>query len=52
MQLIGKLGLRSELDRLMPAGREAVPWSLMALVLVICRLCDPSSELRIAESLV
>jgi transposase len=49
LQLIGKLGLRSELDRLLPAGREEVPWSIMALVLVICRLCDPSSELRIAE---
>lgn len=51
LQLIGKLGLKSELDRLMPAGREDVPWSLMSLVLVICRLCDPSSELRIAEHL-
>src|SRR5665213_2241393 len=49
LSLINKLGLRSELDRLMPAGREEVPWSIMALVLVICRLCDPSSELRIAE---
>jgi transposase len=51
LQLIGKLGLKRELDRLMPAGREEVPWSIMALVLVICRLCDPSSELRIAEHL-
>ena len=51
LQLIGKLGLKSELDRLMPAGREEVPWSIMSLVLVICRLCDPSSELRIAEHL-
>jgi hypothetical protein len=33
----------------MPAGREDVPWSLMALVLVIARLCEPSSELHIAE---
>ena len=49
LQLIGQLGLRNELDRLLPAGREEVPWSIMALVLVICRLCDPSSELRIAE---
>jgi transposase len=49
LQLIGRLGLKGELDRLMPAGREAVPWSIMSLVLVICRLCDPSSELRIAE---
>jgi transposase len=51
LQLIGKLGLKSELDRLMPSGREDVPWSIMSLVLVICRLCDPSSELRIAEHL-
>jgi transposase len=51
LQLIGRLGLKSELDRLMPAGREEVSWSMMALVLVICRLCDPSSELRIAEHL-
>ena len=51
LQLIGKLGLKAELDRLMPVGREDVPWSMMSLVLVICRLCDPSSELRIAEHL-
>jgi len=51
LQLIGKLGLQEALDRLMPAGREEVPWSIMSLVLVICRLCDPSSELRIAEHL-
>jgi transposase len=49
LQLIGRLGLKPLLDRLLPAGREDVPWSLMSLVLVICRLCDPSSELRIAE---
>lgn len=49
LQLIRKLQLKALLDRLMPAGREEVPWSIMALVLVICRLCDPSSELRIAE---
>ena len=51
LQLINKLGLRAALDGLMPAGREDVPWPVMALVLVICRLCDPSSELRIAEHL-
>jgi transposase len=51
LQLILKLGLKPELDRLMPMGREDVPWSVMSLVLVICRLCDPSSELRIAEHL-
>ena len=51
LQLIGKLGMKDELDRLMPPGREEVSWSIMSLVLVICRLCDPSSELRIAEHL-
>jgi len=35
--------------RLMPEGREAVPWSSMAALLVIARLCEPSSELHIAE---
>ena len=35
-------------DRL-PAGGEAVPWSTMAAVLVMARLCEPSSELHIAE---
>jgi transposase len=51
LQLIDRLGLGALLDRLMPAGREDVPWALMSLVLVICRLCDPSSELWIAEHL-
>jgi transposase len=51
LQLIGKLGFPRELERLMPAGRADVPWSIMALVLVICRLCEPSGELRIAEHL-
>ncbi len=34
---------------LLPAGREAIPWAQMASVLVIARLCEPSSELHIAE---
>jgi transposase len=51
LQVIKKLGLSELLDRLMPPGREDVPWSIMSLVLVICRLCDPSSELKIAETL-
>jgi transposase len=34
---------------LLPAGREAVPWAQMAAVLVLARLCEPSSELHIAE---
>jgi transposase len=34
---------------LLPRGRETCPWSLLAAVLVISRLCEPSSELHIAE---
>ena len=36
-------------QELMPAGRETVPWSTMAAILVLARLCEPSSELHIAE---
>ena len=49
LQLVEQLGLKEFLEDAMPAGREDVPWSLMALVLVLCRLCHPSSELYIAE---
>jgi len=43
------LGLDQLLQRLQPRGREEVPWSSMAAVLVIARFCEPSSELHIAE---
>jgi len=43
------LGLDTWLENRLPRGREDVPWSLMAAVLVIARLCEPSSELHIAE---
>ncbi len=36
-------------SRLMPEGREAASWSALAAILVIARLCEPSSELHIAE---
>jgi transposase len=36
-------------EEFFPTGREQVPWSTMAAVLVIARLCEPSSELHIAE---
>lgn len=32
-----------------PSGKEEVPWEKMAVVLVAARLCEPSSELHIAE---
>ncbi len=43
------LGLDTWLEARLPRGREDVPWGLMAAVLVIARLCEPSSELHIAE---
>jgi transposase len=49
LELVRQLGLKEFLDRTLPKGREQVPWSIMALVLVLCRLCKPSSELHIAE---
>ena len=30
-------------------GRECVPWAAIAAILVIARLCEPSTELHIAE---
>jgi transposase len=48
-----KLWRALELDRWLethlPQGREDVSWGVMAAVLVIARLCEPSSELHIAE---
>jgi transposase len=42
-----------ELDRFcgehLVAGRECVPWAAMAAILAIARLCEPASELHIAE---
>jgi transposase len=35
------------LERLMPRGREDVPWHDVAALLTIARFCEPSSELHI-----
>jgi hypothetical protein len=43
------LQLDTLLEQLLPTGREEVPWATMAAVLVVARLCEPSSELHIAE---
>ena len=42
-------GLADLCEKLLPSGKEAVPWAKMAAVLVAARLCEPSSELHIAE---
>lgn len=51
LHLIDTLGLVEFLDTVVDRGREEVPWSAMALVLILLRLVDPTSELRIAEHL-
>jgi transposase len=43
------LRLDTVCEELLPRGREEVPWAQMAAVLVLARLCEPSSELHIAE---
>jgi transposase len=43
------LGLDRFCDRQLAEGREQVPWPAIAAILVIARLCEPSSELHIAE---
>ena len=48
-QLWQALRLDELCEELLPRGRAQVPWSTMAAVLVIARLCEPSSELHIAE---
>ncbi len=49
MELMRKLRLDKLLESVMPCGGEDIPWAKMALVLAISRLCNPSSELFIAE---
>ena len=49
LELIKKIGLDDFLKKHLPVGQTDVAWSSMALVLIICRLCKPSSELHIAE---
>ena len=44
------LGLASFCRETMLPGREDIPWSIMASILVLARFCAPSSELQIAES--
>ncbi|MBI3680261.1 MAG: IS1634 family transposase [Acidobacteria bacterium] len=43
------LGLDRVCRELLPRGRQGMNWANLAAVLVIARLCEPSSELHIAE---
>lgn len=51
--LATKLWRMAKLDQFfedhLPQGDESIPWRTMAQVLTVARLCEPSSELHIAE---
>ena len=49
-ELMLQTGLIEFMNTAIPPGREDVPWPTMAMILVLSRLCNPSSELAIAES--
>ncbi|MHC4529735.1 MAG: IS1634 family transposase [Planctomycetota bacterium] len=51
LKLLEKLGIASLFKTVMPQGKEEIHWAVMAQVLIICRFCNPSSELYIAEHL-
>jgi transposase len=42
-------GLEALCERLLPVGKERIAWAKTVAVLVVARLCEPSSELHIAE---
>lgn len=50
LELIRKLALDQFFEKIIPAGREQIPWSSIAQILMVARLCEPSSELYIAET--
>jgi transposase len=43
------IGLEELCQQLLPPGQERIGWAKMAAVLVAARLCEPASELHIAE---
>ena len=49
-ELMLQTGLIEFTNKVIPPGREDVPWPTMAMILVLSRVCHPSSELAIAES--
>ena len=49
LSLLRQLGLPQRLEELLPPGREGIGWSVMAQILVLGRMVDASSELRLAE---
>lgn len=49
LALMHCLGLDQFFLEHVAGGREEIPWAIITEVLVLCRLCHPSSELHIAE---
>jgi len=49
LELMRELGLDVFLRSAIRSGREEVSWPAMASVLLVSRLCNPSSELHVAE---
>jgi len=49
MHLLEQLKLDEFLNKQLPKGKEQIQWSLTAIILVIARLLDPSSELYVSE---
>jgi transposase len=49
LEVIRRLRLDEFLKGVIPSGREHVSWWRSALILVVARLCRPSSELYVAE---
>jgi transposase len=49
LQLIHRLRLDELFENVLPRGKEDIAWAKIATILVICRLCRPSSELHVAE---
>jgi len=50
LELAEMVGLSRFLRKRLPEGREEISWASMGLALVLSRLCNPCSELHIAES--
>jgi hypothetical protein len=49
LALLRHLGLPELLDELLPPGREGIGWGVMAQILVLGRMAEASSQLRLAE---
>lgn len=51
LRVLEKLGLSDFWEKTLKRGREDIAWDMLSTTLVLMRLCNPSSELGIAEGL-